>query len=55
MRHKTPSEFGLMSQVYYCSNLGWCRRRELGQADPEKFKRLVRPLFRSSKTKLTGP
>jgi hypothetical protein len=25
-------------------------RRELEQADPEKFKRLVRPLFRSSKT-----
>jgi hypothetical protein len=24
-------------------------RRELEQADPEKFKRLVRPLFRSSK------
>jgi hypothetical protein len=26
-------------------------RRELEQADPEKFKRLVRPLFRSSETK----
>jgi hypothetical protein len=25
-------------------------RRELEQADPEKFKRMVRPLFRSSKT-----
>jgi len=25
-------------------------RRELEQADPEKFKRLVRPLSRSSKT-----
>jgi len=25
-------------------------RRELEQADPEKFKRLVKPLFRSSKT-----
>jgi hypothetical protein len=25
-------------------------RRELEQADPEKFKRLVRPLFRSSKS-----
>jgi hypothetical protein len=25
-------------------------RRELAQADPEKFKRLVKPLFRSSKT-----
>jgi chorismate mutase len=25
-------------------------RRELEQADPEKFKRLIRPLFRSSKT-----
>jgi hypothetical protein len=24
-------------------------RRELEQADPEKFKRLVKPLFRSSK------
>jgi hypothetical protein len=29
-------------------------RRELEQADPEKFKRLVRPLFRSSKTESTG-
>jgi len=25
-------------------------RRELEQADPETFKRLVKPLFRSSKT-----
>jgi hypothetical protein len=25
-------------------------RRELENADPEKFKRLVKPLFRSSKT-----
>jgi hypothetical protein len=25
-------------------------RRELEKADPEKFKRLVKPLFRSSKT-----
>jgi hypothetical protein len=25
-------------------------RRELEQADPEKFKRLVKPLFRSSET-----
>jgi hypothetical protein len=25
-------------------------RRELAQADPEKFKRLVKPLFRSSKS-----
>jgi hypothetical protein len=25
-------------------------RRELEKADPERFKRLVRPLFRSSKT-----
>ena len=27
-------------------------RRELEEADPEKFKRLVRPLFRSLKTDL---
>jgi len=27
-------------------------RRELEQAEPEKFKRLIRPLFRSSKTEV---
>jgi hypothetical protein len=29
-------------------------RRELDRADPEKFKRLVKPLFRSSKAENGG-